>query len=98
MLKPPDLEFDSFTYNKAYQPFKRDGTRKARHDSAKTNQVVIAGHAQNQNTVLDFQNALQSQSQIFTRVTPGRITSPQGQDRFNFTMTLDLPRRTDETP
>ena len=98
MLKPADLEFDSFTYNKAYQPFKRDGTKKARHDNAKTNQVVIAGHAQSQNTILDFQNSLQSQSQIFTRVSPGRITSPQGQDRFNFTMTLDLPRRTDETP
>lgn len=98
MLKPADLEFDSFTYNKAYQPFKREGTKKARHDNAKTNQVVIVGHAQSQNIVLDFQNALQSQSTMFTRVVPGRITSAQNQDRFSFTMTLDLPRRTDEAP
>ncbi|MEI6807612.1 MAG: pilus assembly protein PilM [bacterium] len=97
-LKPADLEFDGFTYNKAIQPFKRDPTKKVRHESAKTNQVVVAGHAQIQNTILDFQKALQSKPSLFTKVALGKITAAQEKNRANFTMTLDLPRKTDETP
>lgn len=97
-LKPADLEFDSFVYNKALQPFKRDSTKKVRHENVKTNQVVIAGHAQIQNTILDFQKALQSKPSLFTRVALGRITTAVDKNRANFTMTLDLPRKTDEIP
>lgn len=97
-LKPAEIEFDSFVYNKALQPFKRDNTKKTKRDAAKTNQVVVVGHAQVQNTILDFQNALQAPPAMFTKVVLGRISAVQGQNRSVFTMTLDLPRKKDETP
>lgn len=98
-LKPADLEFDSFTYNKAIQPFKRDASRKSsRYEGTKTNQVVVSGHAQVQNTILDFQKALQSKPSLFVKVALGRITSAQDKNRSSFTMTLDLPRKSNEAP
>ncbi|MEI6970201.1 MAG: pilus assembly protein PilM [bacterium] len=95
-LKPAGVEFERFTYNKALQPFKRDKTKKNTRESARTNQVVIAGHAFEPNTILDFQSALQTPPKMFTKVAPGRTISAPG--KATFTLTLDLPRNTDETP
>jgi len=62
-----------------------------KYENDKRSEVVLVGEtAQDKSGIFDFQKAL-SESKLFSKISPGPISSSQGKSRF--TITLDLPRR-----